>query len=197
MTGTDPILPLLFGTPDTAVFAVVDGAQMDALPVLLSRLGLAARPLYFEVGNGRGHAAGPHLVACPEAQAGADLRAQLPATAVVWWVWPERRDASAQTEIFRHLRGLGRVEIPAGHPGPTPPGVSHEPVLFRHADPRVLAEVLPVLDPAQQEKLSATIPIGRMGDSADIAAAVVYLASNEAGYVTGQTLHVNGGMAMI
>ena len=53
------------------------------------------------------------------------------------------------------------------------------------------------LDAAQQEKLSATIPMGRMGDSADIAAAVVYLASNEAGYVTGQTLHVNGGMAMI
>ena len=40
------------------------------------------------------------------------------------------------------------------------------------------------------------IPLGRMGEGADIGAAVAYLASREAGYVTGQTLHVNGGMAM-
>lgn len=54
-----------------------------------------------------------------------------------------------------------------------------------------------VLDDSQQEKLKATIPMGVMGTPEDIAAAVLYLASNEAGYVTGQTLHVNGGMAMI
>ena len=54
-----------------------------------------------------------------------------------------------------------------------------------------------VLADAQKEKLAATIPAGAMGTPADIAAAVVYLASPEAGYVTGQTLHVNGGMAMI
>ncbi|MEO1331319.1 MAG: 3-oxoacyl-[acyl-carrier-protein] reductase [Pseudomonadota bacterium] len=53
------------------------------------------------------------------------------------------------------------------------------------------------LPDAQQEKLNAAIPAGRMGASEDIAAAVLYLASTEAGYVTGQTLHVNGGMAMI
>jgi 3-oxoacyl-[acyl-carrier protein] reductase len=41
------------------------------------------------------------------------------------------------------------------------------------------------------------VPAGRLGDGVDIAAAVVYLASDEAAYVTGQTLHVNGGMAMI
>ena len=41
------------------------------------------------------------------------------------------------------------------------------------------------------------IPMGRMGEGEDIGAAVAYLASKEAGYVTGQTLHVNGGMAMI
>jgi 3-oxoacyl-[acyl-carrier protein] reductase len=46
-------------------------------------------------------------------------------------------------------------------------------------------------------KLLAGIPIGRMGEPAEIAAAAVYLASNEAAYVTGQTMHVNGGMAMI
>jgi 3-oxoacyl-[acyl-carrier protein] reductase len=53
------------------------------------------------------------------------------------------------------------------------------------------------LGDGQKEKLLGAIPAGRMGDSAEIAAAVLYLASNEAGYVTGQTLHVNGGMAMI
>jgi len=40
-------------------------------------------------------------------------------------------------------------------------------------------------------------PLGQMGSGDDIGAAVVYLASREAGYVTGQTLHVNGGMAML
>ena len=48
-----------------------------------------------------------------------------------------------------------------------------------------------------RETLISRIPAGRMGSGPDIAAAVVYLASDEAGYVTGQTLHVNGGMAMI
>ena len=43
----------------------------------------------------------------------------------------------------------------------------------------------------------AVVPAGRLGSGADVAAAVVYLASDEAAYVTGQTLHVNGGMAMI
>lgn len=50
---------------------------------------------------------------------------------------------------------------------------------------------------AQKDALNSRIPMGRMGEGSDIAAAVVYLASRDAGYVTGQTLHVNGGMAMI
>jgi len=54
-----------------------------------------------------------------------------------------------------------------------------------------------VLPDAAKEKLNERIPAGRMGEGKDIAAAVVYLASPEAGYVTGQTLHVNGGMAMV
>jgi len=54
-----------------------------------------------------------------------------------------------------------------------------------------------VLNEKQKEGILSRIPAGRMGGPADIAAAVVYLASEEAGYVTGQTLHVNGGMAMI
>jgi 3-oxoacyl-[acyl-carrier protein] reductase len=50
---------------------------------------------------------------------------------------------------------------------------------------------------AQKEALNARIPMGRTGEGADIGAAVAYLASREAGYVTGQTIHVNGGMAML
>jgi 3-oxoacyl-[acyl-carrier protein] reductase len=53
------------------------------------------------------------------------------------------------------------------------------------------------LTEAQRGKLLEAIPLGRMGTPADVAAAVVYLASDEAGWVTGATLHVNGGMAMI
>jgi len=49
----------------------------------------------------------------------------------------------------------------------------------------------------QQAKISTTIPAGKMGTPEDIAAAAVYLASKEASYVTGQTVHVNGGMVMI
>jgi 3-oxoacyl-[acyl-carrier protein] reductase len=53
------------------------------------------------------------------------------------------------------------------------------------------------LNDKQREVILAKIPASRAGLPDDVAAAVVFLASNEAGYVTGQTLHVNGGMAMI
>jgi 3-oxoacyl-[acyl-carrier protein] reductase len=53
------------------------------------------------------------------------------------------------------------------------------------------------LTDAQKAQIMGTIPAGRLGVGADVAAACVYLASQEAAYVTGQTLHVNGGMAMI
>jgi 3-oxoacyl-[acyl-carrier protein] reductase len=53
------------------------------------------------------------------------------------------------------------------------------------------------LGEARRAQLLGAIPLGRMGTGADVAAAVVYLASDEAGWVTGATLHVNGGMAMI
>lgn len=53
------------------------------------------------------------------------------------------------------------------------------------------------LNEKQRETILAAVPAGRLGTGEDIAAAVVYLASDEASYVTGQTLHVNGGMAMI
>lgn len=49
----------------------------------------------------------------------------------------------------------------------------------------------------QKAKINGQIPAARMGAPEEIAAAVLYLASNEAGYVTGSTLHVNGGMAMV
>jgi 3-oxoacyl-[acyl-carrier protein] reductase len=53
------------------------------------------------------------------------------------------------------------------------------------------------LPDAQKQTLMTRIPAGRLGEGNDIAAAAVYLASREAAYVTGQTLHVNGGMAML
>jgi 3-oxoacyl-[acyl-carrier protein] reductase len=52
------------------------------------------------------------------------------------------------------------------------------------------------LNDKQRETIVAKIPASRAGTPAEVAAAVVFLASNEAGYMTGQTLHVNGGMAM-
>ena len=57
-----------------------------------------------------------------------------------------------------------------------------------------MTDALP--DP-QKQALTGRIPAGKLGEGADVGAAVVYLASREAGYVTGQTIHVNGGMAMI
>lgn len=54
-----------------------------------------------------------------------------------------------------------------------------------------------VLNDAQREGILTKVPAGRLGSPAEVAGAVVYLASDEAGYITGQTLHVNGGMAMI
>ena len=53
------------------------------------------------------------------------------------------------------------------------------------------------LPEAQKEALMTRIPAGKLGEGEDIAAAVVYLASDEAAYITGETLHVNGGMAML
>jgi 3-oxoacyl-[acyl-carrier protein] reductase len=53
------------------------------------------------------------------------------------------------------------------------------------------------LNDKQKEAILAMVPAGKLGTGADVAAAAVYLASDEAAYVNGQTLHVNGGMAMI
>ncbi len=54
-----------------------------------------------------------------------------------------------------------------------------------------------VLTAEQKVKLTTTIPLGRLGRPSDVAAAVVYLASDEAAWVTGATMHVNGGIAML
>jgi 3-oxoacyl-[acyl-carrier protein] reductase len=61
----------------------------------------------------------------------------------------------------------------------------------------IVSPMTDALNETQKAAITATIPAARLGESDDIAAAVLYLASDEASYVTGQTLHVNGGMAMI
>jgi 3-oxoacyl-[acyl-carrier protein] reductase len=61
----------------------------------------------------------------------------------------------------------------------------------------IVSAMTDALDEKQHDALIGRIPTGRMGEAAEIATAAVYLASDEAAYVTGQTLHVNGGMAMI
>jgi 3-oxoacyl-[acyl-carrier protein] reductase len=53
------------------------------------------------------------------------------------------------------------------------------------------------LNESQKSAILSKIPVGDLGTSTDIATAALYLASDEANYVTGQTLHVNGGMSMI
>ena len=53
------------------------------------------------------------------------------------------------------------------------------------------------LDEKLTDTINARIPMGKMGEGADIGSAVTFLASREAGYITGETLHVNGGMAMV
>jgi 3-oxoacyl-[acyl-carrier protein] reductase len=61
----------------------------------------------------------------------------------------------------------------------------------------IVTPMTDALNEAQRTKLTSAIPLGRLGRPTDVAAAVVYLASDEAAWVTGMTLHVNGGMAMV
>jgi 3-oxoacyl-[acyl-carrier protein] reductase len=61
----------------------------------------------------------------------------------------------------------------------------------------IASAMIDKLNDKQREAIMARVPAGRLGTPADVAAAAVYLASDEAAYVTGQTIHVNGGMAMI
>ncbi|MGH6683011.1 MAG: 3-oxoacyl-ACP reductase FabG, partial [Pseudolabrys sp.] len=60
----------------------------------------------------------------------------------------------------------------------------------------IASAMIDKLNDKQREAIVARVPSGRLGVPADVAAAAVYLASDEAAYVTGQTIHVNGGMAM-
>ena len=61
----------------------------------------------------------------------------------------------------------------------------------------IASDMTGALDDKQKATITAKIPSGKMGNPDDIASAVVYLSSDESGYVTGQTLHVNGGMLMV
>lgn len=60
----------------------------------------------------------------------------------------------------------------------------------------IVTEMTEELDEAVRERMLAEIPLGALGEADDVAAAVAYLVSDHAGYVTGQTIHVNGGMYM-
>lgn len=76
--------------------------------------------------------------------------------------------------------------------------VANRGITFNCIAPGFIATTMTeALTDDQKAKINQTIPAGMMGAPEDIAAAVVYLASNEAKYMTGQTLHINGGMAMI
>jgi 3-oxoacyl-[acyl-carrier protein] reductase len=61
----------------------------------------------------------------------------------------------------------------------------------------IVTAMTDALNEDQKSRIAATVPMGRMGTPAEVAACVLFLASDEARYVTGHTLHVNGGMAMI
>ena len=61
----------------------------------------------------------------------------------------------------------------------------------------IASAMIDKLNDKQRETIMSKVPAGRLGTPADVAAAAVYLASDEAGYISGQTIHVNGGMAMI
>lgn len=152
MQPDDPILDLL-SFDDAAVFAVVDGAMMDNLPKVLRSYKLDAQALYFDHHSQVANANGPHLIYCADDADIVTVRAACPPDGVVWWVWSEPDTSHAKAAIFRHLRGLGMVEIPANYPKPSSPRAPMERVLFRHADARVMARVLPVLDPAQRARL--------------------------------------------
>ena len=116
----------------------------------------------------------------------------------------------------RHGRliGIGSVVGTTGNPGQTNYAASKAGMvgLFKSlagevASRNITANVIApgfvatamtdALTEDQRAKIDETIPAGRMGRPEDIAAAAVYLASDEGSYVTGQTIHVNGGMAMV
>jgi 3-oxoacyl-[acyl-carrier protein] reductase len=61
----------------------------------------------------------------------------------------------------------------------------------------IASAMIEKLNDKQRESILSRVPAGKLGTPLDVAAAAVYLASDEAGYITGQTIHINGGMAMI
>jgi hypothetical protein len=152
MQPDDPILDLL-DFSDAQVFAVVDGAMVEDLPSVARRNHLSPQALYYDHRSHIGQANGPHLIHCEDVSVIVTVRNAFPPQAVVWWVWAEADEGLARSAMFRHLRGLGMVEIPEGYPKPPRPRAPMERVLFRHADARVIARVLPVLDPDQRARL--------------------------------------------
>ncbi|PKP67213.1 MAG: hypothetical protein CVT86_02155, partial [Alphaproteobacteria bacterium HGW-Alphaproteobacteria-8] len=152
MQPCDPILELL-DFDDAQVFAVVDGAMVEDLPSTAMRHNLSTRALYYDHQSHIANANGPHLIHCADDSVIVTVRNAFPAQGVVWWVWAEADEGQAKAAIFRHLRGLGMVEIPEAYPAPPRLRAPMERVIFRHADARVMARVLPVLEPDQRARL--------------------------------------------
>jgi 3-oxoacyl-[acyl-carrier protein] reductase len=88
--------------------------------------------------------------------------------------------------------GITSVVGATGNPGQAKRGVTANCI----APGFIASPMTDKLNDKQREAILARVPAGRLGAGADVAAAAVYLASDEGAYVTGQTLHINGGMAM-
>ncbi|WP_372014901.1 3-oxoacyl-[acyl-carrier-protein] reductase [Tistrella mobilis] len=110
----------------------------------------------------------------------------------------------AVTSVVGHMGNPGQANYAASKGGLTAmiKAIAHE-VASRGITANCVAPgyiatpMTDVLTDEQKTGLLEKVPVGRLGSPEDVAAAIVYLASAEAAYVTGQTLHVNGGMVMI
>ena len=103
-----------------------------------------------------------------------------------------RRDGQSRPVELRRLEGRNHRPVEE----PRPRGRGPQFTVNCVAPGFIESPMTDVLTEAQKAAILSGVPMGRLGAASEIASAVVYLASSEAAYVTGETLHVNGGMAM-